>query len=150
MASEAVLCMMLQTSIRSFPAGKCTYNTCMSWYELWSVTIVQTDVYMSLIDCVLQGFSNIMGGLATLRFFVPPQLAETIVAALHRGVMQGSDDPWAIRRVLWACATLGYLPSTRMLEDFKVTLLCITFMYCMYNLTPFQRPGRLRCTQGCP
>ena len=86
---------------------------------------------MSLVNCVLQSLQNVMWGLATLRFFLPPQLAETAVATLHRGVMQGFDDPQAVRNILWACATLGYVPSSRMLEDFKVTLLCFTLMICI-------------------
>ena len=93
---------------------------------------------MSLVHCVLQSFQNIMWGFGTLRFFVPPQLAETIVAALHRGVVQGSDDPQAIHNILWACATLGYVPSKHMLQDFKVTLLCFTLMICIPICIPFK------------
>ena len=69
---------------------------------------------------------------------------------LHRGVMQAFDDRQAIHNMLWACATLGYVPSTRMLQDFEVTLLCFTLIFCMLHLGFFYWPGRLRSTQGCP
>lgn len=93
----------------------------MSWYKLWSASQHLDRWLHDLVYCVLQSLQNVLWGFGNLRFFIPPQLAETIVATLHRGVKQGSDDPQAIRMILWACAALGYVPSTRMLQDFKVT-----------------------------
>ena len=67
----------------------------------------------------MQSLSVTMCAFATLRLHIAPSLAELILTRFYQGLVQGADEPQGLSNVLWACASLGYLPPPHMLQQFK-------------------------------
>ena len=67
----------------------------------------------------MQSLSVIMSTFASLQLHIQPAFAELIVTEFYQGLLHGADDPSGVSAVLWACASLGYLPPPYMLECLK-------------------------------
>lgn len=68
----------------------------------------------------MQSLSAIMGSFASLRLHIQPAFAELIVTEFYQGLLHGgADDAKGVSVILWACASLGYLPPPYMLECLK-------------------------------
>ncbi len=67
----------------------------------------------------MQSLSVIMGSFASLRLHIQPAFAELIVTEFYQGLLHGADEPKGVSTILWACASLGYLPPPYMLECLK-------------------------------
>ncbi len=69
----------------------------------------------------MQSLSVAMCAFAYLRLHIEPALAELIITRFYQGLVQGVDEPQGVSNVLWACASLGYLPPPHMLQCFKAS-----------------------------
>lgn len=67
----------------------------------------------------MQHLSVIMGSFACLQLHIQPAFAQLIVTEFYQGLLHGADDPNGVSVMLWACASLGYLPPPYMLECLK-------------------------------
>lgn len=68
----------------------------------------------------MRSLGTIMASFTFFRLHVEPPLAELIITRFHQGLLLGATpDPQSLRLVLWACASLGYLPAPHMLHCFK-------------------------------
>ncbi len=64
----------------------------------------------------MQSLSVIMSTFASLQLHIQPAFAELIVTEFCQGLVHGADDPQGVSAILWACASLGYLPPPYILE----------------------------------
>ncbi len=67
----------------------------------------------------MRSLSTIMASFTSFGLHVDPPLAELIITRFYQGLLLGAGDPQSVRLVLWACASLGYLPAPYMLHCFK-------------------------------
>lgn len=67
----------------------------------------------------MQSLSMTMCALAMMRLHIKPSLAELFITRFYEGLVAGADEPQGLINVLWACASLGYLPPPHMLQRFK-------------------------------
>ena len=67
----------------------------------------------------MQHLSVIMGSFACVQLHIQPAFAQLIVTEFYQGLLHGADDPNGVSVMLWACASLGYLPRPYMLECLK-------------------------------
>lgn len=67
----------------------------------------------------MQSMGTIMGSFVFLRLHIEPPLAELIITRVYQGLLLGAGEIAGLHLVLWACASLGYLPAPHMLHCFK-------------------------------
>ncbi len=67
----------------------------------------------------MRSLSTIMASFTFLGLHIEPPLAELIITRVYQGLLLRAGDPQSVRLVLWACASLGYLPAPHMLHCFK-------------------------------
>ncbi len=67
----------------------------------------------------MQSMCTIMGSFVFMRLHVERPLAELIITRFYQGLLLGAGELQGLRLVLWACASLGYLPAPHMLHCFK-------------------------------
>ena len=67
----------------------------------------------------MPSIGTIMGSFVFLRLHIEPPLAELMITRVYEGLLLGAGEITGLRLVLWACASLGYLPAPHMLHCFK-------------------------------